>query len=71
MANSEYIRVTEDGYLELRMKLTDLGSSSTGKSTIMLSSGGWQPLSEELSINLVVVKRVGKDRGWLQQKGWQ
>lgn len=61
----EYIKVTEDGYLELRKKLTDQGASSTGKSTIMLSSGGWQTLTEDLSINLVVVKRKQT-----QQKGW-
>jgi len=65
MQASEYIRVTEDGFLELRKKLSEQGTSSTGKSTIMLSSGGWQPLDENLSINLVVVKRHRTEK-----KGW-
>jgi hypothetical protein len=64
--DNEYIRISDDGYLELRKKLSDQGRSSTGKSTIMLTSHGFQPIpdTENLAISLTVTKRSPKSNQW-------
>lgn len=67
MAGDEYIRVTDDDYLEIRKKLTDQGPTSKGKATIWLNSHGFQPIpnTEGVSINLLVVRRNKKsEKKW-------
>ena len=53
--NTEYMRV-QDGYLEIRVKLGPGTPSSTGKSLVVASTGGFVLVGESVKVNLTAIK---------------
>ena len=53
--NTEYMRV-QDGYLEIRVKLGPGTPSSTGKSLVVASTGGFVAVGDGLKVNLTAIK---------------
>lgn len=54
----EYTRIA-DGYLEIRQKLTAGHRSSTGKSMVLVTSGGFKPTDNDpvVKVNLTAIKK--------------
>jgi len=58
MANSEYIRV-KDGHLEIRQKVTKGKLSASGKSTVVVSTGGFTEVEgDDIRVNLTAIRKV-------------
>ena len=56
--NGEHIRV-KDGYLEIRQKVGKGTLSSSGKSLVVVSTGGFQPVDgSEVRVNLTAIKKA-------------
>ena len=53
--NTEYMRV-QDGYLEIRLKLGPGTPSSTDKSLVVASTGGFVAVADGLKVNLTATK---------------
>ena len=57
-ATAEYARIT-NGYLEIRQKVAKEGVvSSTGKSVVHVSTGGFRALPDGFSLNVVLIKKA-------------
>ncbi len=55
--NGEYIRV-EGGYLEIRQKLGPGTISGSGKSKVMVSTGGFKPIEgSDVRVNVIAIKK--------------
>jgi hypothetical protein len=53
----EYIKV-EAGYLEIRQKMGPGVLSGTGKSKVLVSTGGFKPIEgSDVRVNLVAIKK--------------
>lgn len=58
MPNGEYIRV-KGGYLEIRQKVGKGALSSSGKSLVVVSTGGFTPIDgSEIRVNLSAIKKA-------------
>lgn len=56
--NGEHIRV-KDGYLEIRQKVGKGTLSSSGKSLVVVSTGGFKPIDgSEVRVNLTAIKKA-------------
>lgn len=56
--NGEHIRV-KDGYLEIRQKIGKGTVSSSGKSLVVVSTGGFKPIDgSEIRVNLTAIKKA-------------
>jgi len=56
--NGEYIRV-KDGYLEIRQQIGKGTVSSSGKSLVVVSTGGFKPIDgSEIRVNLTAIKKA-------------
>lgn len=56
--NEEYIRV-KDGFLETRQKVGKGTMSSSGKSLVVVSTGGFTPIDgSEIRVNLTAIKKA-------------
>lgn len=54
---AEYIRI-EGGYLEIRQKLGAGQISASGKSKVLVSTGGFKPVDgSEVRVNLVAITK--------------
>lgn len=53
--NEEYMRV-QDGFLEIRVKLGPGTPSSSGKSLVVVSTGGFVPVGDGIKVNLTAIK---------------
>jgi hypothetical protein len=56
--NGEYIRV-KDGYLEIRQRIGKGTPSSTGRSLVVVSTGGFKEIDggSGLKVNLTAIKK--------------
>ncbi len=52
MKNTEEYSRIADGYLEVRMKVTPGRLSSSGKTNLIASTGGFKPIEGGASLNL-------------------
>ena len=53
----EYIRIA-GGYLEIRQKLGSGQISASGKSTVLVSTGGFKPVEgSEVRVNLIAISK--------------
>jgi len=56
--NGEHIRV-KDGFLEIRQKIGKGKMSSSGKSLVVVSTGGFQAIDgSEVRVNLTAIKKA-------------
>jgi hypothetical protein len=57
--NGEYIRVTSDGYLEIRQKVGKGTVSASGKSLVVVSTGGFKPVDGgDIKVNLTAIRKA-------------
>ena len=57
-ADTEYIRVA-NGYLEIRQKLGEGRPSQSGKTTLLVSTGGFRAIANtDVRVNLTATKPV-------------
>jgi hypothetical protein len=56
--NGEYIRV-KDGYLEIRQRISKGTPSSTGRSLVVVSTGGFKEIDggSGVKVNLTAIKK--------------
>jgi hypothetical protein len=55
--NGEYIKV-EGGYLEIRQKLGPGVLSGTGKSMVVVSTGGFKPIEgSDVRVNVIAIRK--------------
>lgn len=57
MENAEYIRVNK-GFLEIRQKVGEGVLSKTGKSHVVVSTGGFKPVdSSDIRVNITAIRK--------------
>jgi len=56
--NGEYIRISKDGYLEIRQLVGKGRPSSTGKNLVVVSTGGFQAIEgSDVRLNLTAIRK--------------